>query len=79
MKIIFVFLFLIVFSCRDDDTIQMGCITGEVLGTGVRVPIRCATKKQFEFGSNITAGGTTTWNNYTNHSWSPVSDCTQCE
>lgn len=78
MRVLSIIICVVALSCGGDDEVQMGCITGEVLGTGIRVPIQCTTKAEFEAGSNVKAGGIKTWNSYSSHQWEAVSDCQKC-
>jgi hypothetical protein len=60
-------------SEKQDPTNQ-GCLTG-VNSDGNRVLIRCCTKDQYLAGSNVNAGGTAIWPNYSGHKWESCQDC----
>lgn len=76
MKQVVLILALFAFSCSDDDpTSETGCLTGIPSGSTDRVLIKCATREQFLAGSNVSAGGTSSWNAFTQHQWAKCSDC----
>jgi len=76
------------FSCSSDEDNEprpkdsdIGCITAIPKDGSSDTPvfIRCATRKQFGAGSNTNIGGTSTWLNYTNHEWTQVKGCEECQ
>jgi hypothetical protein len=75
MKKLFAIL-LIATACSDDEPkSDQGCLTGIPQGTNTRVLIRCSTNKEYLAGSNTSAGGTASWNQYTVHQWAKCDDC----
>lgn len=81
MKTLLITLILaILMSCSEGETVEpqseKGCLTGII--NGKRAFIRCCTRQEYLAGSNVNQGGTSTWNNYTAHQWTPVSDCSEC-
>ena len=75
--VIIAIMFLVsLFSCSEDEpeTLQ-GCLTGvHKLGTD-RELIRCCTREEYLAGSNVNAGGTANWSNYTKHQWEKCDQC----
>lgn len=76
-------LLTVLVSCRDNEeepqSQQKGCASGILIGTSTRVNFRCCTKAEFDAGSDTSIGGTAAWTNYTDHQWTAVSDCSQCD
>ena len=85
MKTILSILFasLLFMGCSEDDPAKdskLGCMTGiPKAGAPVRTFYRCGTYEQFLAGDNVAAGGTDIFDNYTNHQWAKVSDCSKCD
>lgn len=82
LKIFFAVLLMVLVSCRDNEepqSQQMGCASGILIGTSTRVNFRCCTKAEFDAGSNTSIGGTAAWTNYSDHQWTSVSDCGECD
>lgn len=76
MKHVIWILLVILCSCSDDEPeTDQGCLTGIPNGTQDRVLIKCSTQEQFLAGSNTSAGGTASWNQYTAHQWAKCDDC----
>jgi hypothetical protein len=76
MKILI--LVLLLFACSEDTTVQMGCQTGIIKGTTIRVAIRCCTKEQHSAGNNVAKGGTANFTDFTSIQWVPIDDCKYC-
>jgi len=85
-RFIYLSLLLIVLSCKDEPSIdannpdQIGCLKGVNKNSPGSSPvlIRCCTKREYLAGSNVNAGGTANWTNYTNHQWTAVASCGVC-
>jgi len=77
MKAIAIILLLLL-SCGSPDDSEMGCQTGVIKGTSIRVTIRCCTENQHEAGNNVTRGGTANFTDFTNVKWVPINDCKNC-
>lgn len=72
---------LVLFSlagCQEEEVSDKGCLTGIRKGESERVLIRCCTYQEYAAGSNVAAGGTASWANYTEHKWEAVADCQDC-
>jgi hypothetical protein len=70
-------------SCSKDDDgdpapdNQIGCITGIPKSGGDRELIKCATQKQFSYGTNPNGGVVSKeqWEAYTSHKWELCDSC----
>lgn len=70
------FILIILAGCSEDpEVVKTGCHTGVDKFSGQREFIRCATKEQFNAGSNVNAGGISYWNSYTGHKWELCDNC----
>ena len=70
----------LVLGCDNNDPgPQKGCLTAiPKVGAPDRIFLRCCTQEEFNSGSNVAAGGTAGWDNYTGHQWVAVSSCDKC-
>jgi hypothetical protein len=80
MKYVLLSILLILASCdKDDPGPQLGCSTGVRKSSGQRELIRCCTKEQHLSGDNVNEGGVSSFSFFTNHEWTAVSDCSECQ
>jgi len=79
-KLLFIILLLVSCDKDDEDTNNsgVGCLTGYSKTTKKLELIRCCTYEQYTAGSNTSAGGTSSFANYTGHNWKAVNDCSEC-
>jgi len=78
-KLLFIILLLVSCDKEDEDTNSgVGCLTGYSKTTKKLELIRCCTYKEYTAGSNTSAGGTSSFENYTGHNWKAVNDCSEC-
>lgn len=73
-----VIILLLLLACKEEDPApsagtDKGCLTG--VKSGTRQLIRCSTYAEFTAGSNVSRGGTSSWNLYTDHKWEKCSQC----
>ena len=67
-------------ACKEEDNgPQMGCMTGIPKGYTNRGLIRCCTREQYLAGSNVAAGGTPSFKDFTSIKWEATSDCAKCK
>lgn len=79
MKNLILVLFLLVFSCSEDEEDPrsgIGCQTGILKSGGTdRDLIRCCTFQEFLAGDNVNAGGTSRAKYYKDMKWEKCADC----
>jgi hypothetical protein len=69
-----------IISCdTEPNEPQHGCLTGINKSTNVRGLLRCCTRQEFLAGSDVSNGGTSNWDVYTQHQWKAVKNCNECQ